>query len=98
MPCLRQMSEIVNPLAKSWSPSRNERTTSLAVLCLLVSPSVAHANGRLSFRLDQFLGSTALCDSGPARPGRASGRVMVRRPEAEASADDPGDAIDAIVG
>jgi hypothetical protein len=39
-----------------------------------------------------------LCDSGPARPGRASGRVMVRRPEAEASADDPGDAIDAIVG
>ncbi len=65
-----------------------------------VAPRVRAAEGVNEVRL----GSTRIilldgrCDSGPAWPGRASGRVMVRRPEAEAPADDPGDAIDAIVG
>src|SRR5271157_6628010 len=57
MPCLRQMSETVRPLARSRSASRSNRATSSAVLRLLMSPSVTQSTERLPFRLDQILGS-----------------------------------------
>src|SRR3974377_1784700 len=57
MPCLRQISEAVRPLARSRSASRSNRATSSAVLRLLMSPSVTQSTERLPFRLDQILGS-----------------------------------------
>src|ERR1700730_9060010 len=56
MPCLRQMSEIVSPLARSRSASRSNRATSSAFLRLLMGPSRTYSTRRLPFRLDQFLG------------------------------------------
>jgi hypothetical protein len=50
------MSEIVSPLAKSRSASRNNRATSSEFLRLLIGPSRAYSTRRLSFRLDQLLG------------------------------------------
>jgi len=70
----RPLSAIVNPLATSWSASRNERTTSSAILRLFMSPSVAHATGTLSFRLDQLPGSSPPC----CRPGEGLGAGMPR--------------------
>src|ERR1700678_4688088 len=56
MPCLRQMSDIVSPLARSRSASRSNRATSSAFLRLLMGPSRAYSTRRLPFRLDQFSG------------------------------------------
>src|SRR5271154_4506583 len=63
MPCLRQMSETVSPLARSRSASRSNRATSSAFLRLLMGPSWAYSTRRLPFRLDQFLGGR------PVAPG-----------------------------
>ncbi len=48
---------MVSPLARSRSVSRGNRATSPAFLRLLMGPSRAYSSRRLSFRLDQFLGS-----------------------------------------
>src|SRR5450755_1770736 len=58
MPCLRQMSEIVSPLARSRSASRSDRATSSAFLRLLMGPSRPYSTRRLPFRLDQFSGGS----------------------------------------
>src|SRR5579864_5951555 len=60
MPCLRQKSEMVSPLARSRSASRSNRATSSAFLRLLMGPSRTYSTQRLPFRLDQFSGSTPL--------------------------------------
>ncbi len=76
MPCLRQMSDIVSPLARSRSASRSNRATSSAFLRLLMGPSWAYFTRRLPFRLDQFLGgrSGAIVAPNPTRGAAAPRR------------------------
>src|SRR5579863_2542458 len=76
MPCLRQKSEMVSPLARSRSASRSNRATSSAFLRLLMGPSRTYSTQRLPFRLDQFSGSTPPCSADDGRVVGLKGRVL----------------------
>src|ERR1700693_3652374 len=74
MPCLRQKSEMVSPLARSRSASRSNRATSSAFLRLLMGPSRTYFTRRLPFRLDQFSGGSPIAGVFGGRCGTVIGR------------------------